>query len=88
MINVVIEAAAWNSDSYACTAQVIDAWRQPPRFYTFAGNAALLLTGIILLSGLDFRVLEILHKHKLRNPLVIPTVLSQAHVSCNVDLKF
>ena len=84
MITVVKEAAAWNSDSYACIAQVIDAWIQPPRFCTFAGNAALLLTGIILHSGLDFRVLEILHKRKLRNSLVSPTVLSEAHVSCNV----
>ena len=88
MITVVKEAAAWNSDSYACNAQVIDAWRQPPCFSTFAGNAALLLTWKILLSGLDFRVLEILHKLKLWNSLVIPTVLSEAHVSCNVDLKF
>jgi hypothetical protein len=65
MITVVKEAAAWNSASSACTAQVIDAWRLPPRSYTFAGNAALLLTGIILLSGLDFRALEILPEGKL-----------------------
>jgi hypothetical protein len=61
MITVVKEAAAWNSDSYACTAQVIGAWRQPPCFYTFL----LLLSGIIVLSGLHFHVLEILHKGKL-----------------------
>lgn len=48
MITVVKKAAAWNSDSYACTAQVIGAWRQPPCFYTFAGNAVLLLSGIII----------------------------------------
>ena len=65
MITVVKEAASWNSDSYACTAQVIVAWRQSPCLYTFTGNAVLLLSGIIVLSGLHFRVLEILHKGKL-----------------------